>query len=198
MDLAFPHLNPAAGAEEIEAAAPADAAMPPAPTLGRRQREEQETELPDKFQRPAGKGQSAPTGKNPEASGPSQSSQGKEAGQSSRPNQPPSGRAKQNQQWTKKEWEDWNRQGYSQEKTNQELQKELEVLKEDVRLLARIAMRHEVQEATSSADSLENLAKLGYLRQVDGNPAWTYLQWSHEKGELEQMDKAPLPDQELR
>ena len=263
----FPHLNPATRAEEVDAPAEAsaDAAMPPAPTLGRRQREEQETELPDKFQRPAGKGQSAQTGKNPEASAPSQSSQGKEAGQGSR--QPPAGRAKQqHQQWTKKEWEEWHRQGYSQEKTNQELQKELEVLKEDVWLLARIALRHEdelsqkrtetdflltmevgcsesgttegileqlykmavewkekqekgevknslrlalfigllmylelkVQEATSSADSLENLARLGYLRQVDGNPAWTYLQWSHEKGELEQMDKAPLPDQELR
>ncbi|CAE7334464.1 unnamed protein product, partial [Symbiodinium microadriaticum] len=265
----FPHLNPVVGSEEAEAAAPEDAAMPLAPTLGRRQREEQETELPDKFQRPAGKGQSAQTGKNPEATAPSQSSQSKEAGPSGRPNQPQTGRARQHQQhqqWTKKEWEDWHRQGYSKEKTNQELQKELEVLKEDVRLLARIAMRHEdelsqkrtetdflltmevgssesgntegileqlykmavewkekqekgevknslrltlfigllmylelkVQEATSSADSLENLAKLGYLKQVDGNPAWNYLQWNHDKGELEQMDKAPLPDQELR
>ena len=55
-----------------------------------------------------------------------------------------------------------------------------------------------VVEAMDSADTIERLAGLGYLRQVNGNPAWNYLQWNYEKEELEATPQTPLPDSDLR
>ncbi|CAE7789834.1 ZBED1, partial [Symbiodinium microadriaticum] len=55
-----------------------------------------------------------------------------------------------------------------------------------------------VHEATASAESLEHLAQLGFLRQLDGNPVWNYLRWNYDKEELETSEQPPLPDAELR
>ncbi|CAE7342408.1 unnamed protein product, partial [Symbiodinium sp. CCMP2456] len=166
----FPHLMPGSrGADKP------DEDMEPT-ALGRRDREPERLENPEKYPRPAGKGQ-------------------------------------------REEWDQW--QGWSKnnkELTNKELQREVENLRENVRLLARISMRHEdelsqkrtetdfiltleVHEATDSAESLEHLAQLGYLRQVDGNPVWNYLRWNYDnydKEELEPSEQTPLRDSELR
>ncbi|CAE6951814.1 unnamed protein product [Symbiodinium sp. CCMP2592] len=183
----------------------------------------------DKYRRPAGKGQNPPTGKSP----PRESTQ--------EPASASAGHTKQGRtrQWT--DQADWQAQttqaGWNKNKTTKELQKEMEALKEDVRLLSRIAMRHEdelsqcrtetdfiltlevadpkatqeqeglllyneikVQEATASAESVENLAQQGLLIQVKGNPAWTYRQrqWDHQQEALIQSKQPPLLDTALR
>ncbi|CAE7249315.1 unnamed protein product [Symbiodinium sp. CCMP2592] len=244
----FPHLAPSTTA--------GDAPMDSAPLTGRREREEDKAEAPtepqDKYRRPAGKGQNLCTGKSP----PRETTQ--------EPASASAGQTKQGRtrQWSDQEWADWQAQttqaGWNKNKTTKELQKELEALKEDVRLLSRIAMRHEdelsqrrtetdfiltlevadpkatqaqegileqlykqeegkansslrltlfiglllyyeikVQEATASAESVENLAQQGLLIQVEGNPAWTYRQWDHQQA-LIRSDQPPLLDTELR
>ncbi|CAE7273507.1 unnamed protein product, partial [Symbiodinium necroappetens] len=253
----FPHLAARTGQPEAP-----DADMSAAPALGRRDREESSQETPEKYPRPAGKGQAPPTGKSAAeeapttapvtgdpapkaaASSPAQqrSQQGQQAGKTN------SGRVRQ---WTQEEWDSWTSWGQNnRELTTKELQREVENLRENVRLLARISMRHEdelsqkrtetetdfiltlevapadatpdqegkvnnslrltlfigllmyyelkVHEATASAESLEHLAQLGYLRQLEGNPVWNYLRWSYDKEELETSEQPPLPDAELR
>ncbi|CAE7216580.1 unnamed protein product [Symbiodinium sp. CCMP2592] len=252
----FPHLAPPTTA--------GDAPMEGVPLTGRREREEDKAEAAepqDKYRRPAGKGQNHPTGKSP----PRESTQ--------EPASASAGHTKQGRtrQWTDQEWADWQTQntqaGWNKNKTTKELQKELDALKEDVRLLSRIAMRHEdelsqrrtetdfiltlevadpkatqeqegileqlykmtvvwkqqqeagkannslrltlfiglllyyeikVQEATASAESVENLAQQGLLIQVEGNPAWTYRQWDHQQEALIQSSQPPLLDTVLR
>ena len=138
----FPHLAPST------TTAP-DQEMEPASLLGRRDRQEEAKETPEKFPRPAGKGQNPLTGKASTAeapaptnaptsappAAPSNPPKGKEEG---RPNR---GRARH---WTQEEWDSWTSWSTNnKELTNKELQREVESLKENVRLLARISMRHE-------------------------------------------------------
>ena len=257
----FPHLNP-----EVRPAAP-DSDMTQAPLLGRRTRETTTTETdpdqnPDKFSRPAGKGQTVAAGKTSLA----EQAQASRDSQPSQPSQTPGhSKSGRQRQWTEKEWDEWTKwESNNKELSTKELQRELEHLREDVRLLARISMRHEdelsqkrtetdfiltlevangsgeegileqlykmtvkwkadqeqgkvsnslrltlfiglllyyevkVVEAMDSADTIERLAGLGYLRQVNGNPAWNYLQWNYEKEELEATPQTPLPDSDLR
>ena len=146
----FPHLAARTGQPEAP-----DADMSAAPTLGRRDREESSQEAPEKYPRPAGKGQAPPTGKSAAgeasttapvtgdpapkaaASSPAQqrSQQGQQAGKTN------SGRVRQ---WTQEEWDSWTSWGQNnRELTTKELQREVENLRENVRLLARISMRHE-------------------------------------------------------
>ena len=235
----FPHL--AARPEPLEAP---DADMNAAPALGRRDREEGSQETPEKAA--SSRAQPSP-----------------QPGQ--QPGKTNSGRVRQ---WTQEEWDSWTSWGQNnRELTTKELQREVESLRENVRLLARISMRHEdelsqkrtetdfiltlevapanatpdqeglleqlykmtvewrtkqeqgqvnnslrltlfigllmyyelkVHEATASAESLEHLAQLGFLRQLDGNPVWNYLRWNYDKEELETSEQPPLPDAELR
>ena len=226
-----------------------------------------EAGVQDKYRRPAGKGQNPQTGKSPTRDTPQPSEPA-----ASQPAPEPGCTAKGRvRQWTDQEWKEWQEQtaqeGWTKEKTCRELQREVDALKEDLRLLALISMRHEdelsqhrtetdfiltleiadpkatpgqeglleqlykmtlvwkkqqeegkannslrltlfigllmyyevrVQEATSSAESVENLAQQGMLIQVNGNPAWTYRQWDHEKEALLPSNVPPLLDTDLR
>ena len=239
----FPHLAP-------PLTTAADQEMAPAPLLGRRDRQEEAKETPEKFPRPAGKGQNPLPGKASTAEAPAPNNAPTSAAPAA-PSTPPKGKEEgrsnrgRTRQWTQEEWDSWTSWGSNnKELSNKELQREVESLKENVRLLARISMRHEdelsqkrtetdfiltlevappnatpeqeglleqlykmtvewkklqeqgkvnnslrltlfigllmyhelkVQEATASADTVERLAQLGYIRQLDGNPVWNYL-----------------------
>ncbi|CAE7864992.1 obr1 [Symbiodinium microadriaticum] len=262
----FPHLAP-------PLTTAADQEMAPAPLLGRRDRQEEAGETPEKFPRPAGKGQNPLPGKASTAEAPTPNNAPPPAATAA-PSTPPKGKEEgrtnrgRTRQWTQEEWDSWtNWSTNNKELSNKELQREVEYLKENVRLLARISMRHEdelsqkrtetdfiltlevappnatpeqeglleqlykmtvewkklqeqgkvnnslrltlfigllmyyelkVQEATASADTVERLAQLGYIRQLDGNPVWNYLRWNYDKEELEPSDQPPLSDTELR
>ncbi|CAE7658778.1 unnamed protein product [Symbiodinium necroappetens] len=244
----FPHLAPSTTTA-------ADQEMEPASLLGRRDRQEEAKETPEKFPRPAGKGQNPLTDKACTAEAPAPTNAPTSAAPAA-PSTPPKGKEEgrpnrsRARQWTQEEWDSWTSWSTNnKELTNKELQREVESLKENVRLLARISMRHEdelsqkrtetdfiltlevappnatpeqeglleqlykmtvewkklqeqgkvnnslrltlfigllmyyelkAQEATASADTVDRLAQLGYIR------------------ELEPSDQPPLSDTELR
>ena len=239
----FPHLNP-----EVRPAAP-DSDMTQAPLLGRRTRETTTTETdpdqnPDKFSRPAGKGQTVAAGKTSLA-------EQAQASRDSQPSQEGMGRVDQmgvQQQGALDQrasegagtpsrgcpvvGQDLNapEDELSQKRTETDFILTLEVAngsgeegileqlykmtvkwKADqeqgkvsnslrLTLFIGLLLYYEVKvvEAMDSADTIERLAGLGYLRQVNGNPAWNYLQWNYEKEELEATPQTPLPDSDLR